>query len=458
MKYNPHDYQTDITMHQLLVPRNGVWAGMGRGKTSATLTTLDILQLERAEPALILAPKRVARSVWPKEIQKWDHLTGEAAVVLGDAATRAAILRGGLRKGNASIYTINYDNIPWLVDFLKDTKTRWPFSTIVADESTKLKGYRTRQGGKRTKALAEVAFLADRFMELTGTPAPNGLTDLWGQSYFLDAGVRLGRSYTAFMNRWFTRGFNGFDYKPTESAQREIEERLADLCLSIKGFDVDEPIVNKIMVDLPPAVRLRYREMERAFYTEIAGQPIEAVHAAAKSQKLLQMATGAVYLEGGKEWAWLHDEKIQALESVVAEAAGMPVLVVYYFKHDLARLKKAFPQGRELDDKQSTEDAWNAGKIPILFVHPQSAGHGLNLQDGGNILCFFSVDWNLEFHDQVIERIGPVRQKQSGHDRPVFLHYILGQDTMDEVVVERLIFKRSVQDALRIALQQRGLI
>lgn len=463
MKYVPHDYQQDITRHQLMKPRQATWAGMGRGKTSSTLTTLDILQLETARPALVLAPKRVARNVWPREMTKWDHLSGEVAVVAQpSAADRLAILRQSLRRGNASLYTINYDNIPWLVETLADLKIKWPFYTIVADEMTRLKSFRLKQGGKRAAALKKVAFEAKRFMGLTGTPAPNGYLDLWGQFYFVDAGTRLGDSFTDYRNRWFRKDHDGYSYEMFDHSKREIDERLKDVALTVEGFSVDAPIVNKVMVELPVDVRRQYAQMEKDFYAEVKGKGIEAVHAANKSSKLLQFSSGAVYyteedenLRKRTDWIDVHDEKLDALESVIEEAGGMPVMVVYWWKPSLAKLKKRFPQGRELDEKQSTEDAWNAGKIPVLFVHPQSAGHGLNLQYGSNIMAFFDVDWGLEGHDQVIERIGPVRQKQAGFNRPVYIHYILGENTMDEVVLERLVSKRSVQDLLMEAMIER---
>ena len=190
-------------------------------------------------------------------------------------------------------------------------------------------------------------------------------------------------------------------------------------------------------------------------FMELEGEPIEALSAAAKTMKCLQIANGAAYLEGGQDWKMIHDEKIAALEEIIEESGGMPVLVAYHFKSDLARLRTAFPAGRVLDANSTTIDAWNAGEIPLLFAHPASAGHGLNLQDGSNILAFFSVNWNLEEHQQIIERIGPVRQMQAGHKRPVFLHFILAADTVDEMILERLETKRSVQDILLAAMKTR---
>ena len=222
-------------------------------------------------------------------------------------------------------------------------------------------------------------------------------------------------------------------------------------------FDLREPIVTDIFVELPAKARKHYAEMEKVMFTQFGDDGVEAFGAAARTQKCLQIANGAAYLHGSnEEWADLHDEKLQALESIIGESGGMPILVSYSFKSDLARLKKAFPQGCELDSHPSTIKKWNAGKIPLLFAHPASAGHGISLQDGSNIIVFFAVDWNLENHLQIIERIGPTRQMQSGYDRNVFIYRILARDTVDEMVLERLSTKREVQDILLDAMKKRG--
>ncbi len=456
--YQPRDFQRDITLHQLRHPRCNVWAGMGSGKTVSTLTALDILLnlLGEAGPVLVLAPLRVARSTWPDEQRKWAHLRHLTVVcAAGDAAERKAAL-----ARSAQVTTINYDNLPRLVEYLGKA---WPFRTVVADESTRLKSFRLRGGAKRAAQLARVAHSrVERFINPTGTPAPNGLKDLWGQAWFIDAGERLGRTYTAFEQRWFEPERKGkteyVNWVPRAHAQTEIEERLRDVTLTItNALNVDKPIANVIRVELDKPVMTRYRELEREFFTEISGHEIEALNAAAKSVKCLQFANGAVYVDGtGTAWAEAHRAKIDALESIIEEAAGMPVLVAYHFKSDLARLRKAFSQARELDANPATITAWNAGKIPVLLAHPASAGHGLNLQDGSNILAFFGLWWDLEQHDQIIERIGPTRQKQSGHNRPVFLHYIVAKGTVDETVLARLETKRGVQDLLLEAMKARG--
>jgi SNF2 family DNA or RNA helicase len=458
-KFVPHDYQTPIIAHQLDVKRGATWAGMGTGKTVSTLSSIDALHLagDLTKPVLVLAPLRVAQSTWPDEVAKWEHLSGfEIVPIVGDQATRRAALKRVL-GGSVPAATINYDNIVWLLDTLSDLGVKdWPFDLVVADESTKLKSFRTRQGGKRAHALGKVAHLSNRWLNLTGTPAGNGLKDLWGQTWFLDGGERLGRHFSAFENRWFKRGYDGFSLEPLPSAQEQIQDRLRDICLTVEGLPVDEPIRNVVRVNLPGKAMGHYKEMEKQMYTEIGGHEIEANLAVTRTMKCLQLANGAVYTDDKGAWQEVHDAKIQALESVIEEAAGAPVLVAYHFKSDLARLQRAFSKSRVLDSNPATIREWSAGKIPILLAHPASAGHGLNLQDGGNILVFFSLNWNLEEHEQIKERIGPMRQKQSGYNRPVFEHYLVAADTVDEVVLERLANKRTVQDVLREAMTRKG--
>lgn len=273
--------------------------------------------------------------------------------------------------------------------------------------------------------------------------------------WFLDKGKRLGRSFSAFTQRWFRAGYTGYGVEPLPHAQAEIQEAVRDICITIDAkdwFDLREPIVNTIYVDLPPVARKLYDAMEAEMFMEIANTPpVEAANAADRTMKCLQLANGAVYVgeDEDRRWVPVHDVKIQALQEVVEEAAGMPVLVAYHFKSDLARLLKAFPKaGRHLDQDPQTVRDWNAGRIRVLFAHPASAGHGLSLQDGSNILVFFGHNWNLEEFLQMIERLGPTRQMQAGHDRPVFLHHIVARNTVDEVVMARRESKRQVQDLL----------
>lgn len=450
MTFKPHDYQEEALAHLYKERRAALWMPMGGGKTVTTLTALEALSVvEDVYPALVLAPLRVARSTWPDEIQKWPHLSHlRVSVITGTPKQRQKAL-----DTPADIYTTNYDNLVWLRTALGDA---WPFKTVIADEFTRLKSFRLRQGGSRARALGGVAHThVNRFIGLTGTPAPNGVKDLWGQIWFLDKGERLGKTFSAFEQRWFRKGYDGYSLVPYAHTQTEVEERLKDICLTVRGLPVDEPITTPIYVELPPAARAIYTDMETEMFAQIGDEGVEAVNAAVRTQKCLQLANGAAYVDDYGNWEAVHDAKLEALDSVIEEANGAPVLVAYNFKHDLARLQKRYPRGRVLDADPDTIRQWNRGEIGLLFAHPASAGHGLNLADGGNILAFYGVNWNLEEHMQIIERIGPMRQKQAGYDRPVFIYPILASNTVDTLVMYRLTSKKTVQEVLLEALKRR---
>lgn len=456
--FTPRPYQRVALDFLLNAPRCALWAGMGLGKTSAVLSVLDILYNLGGEthPTLILAPKRVAAHTWPDEARKWRQFQSlEVSPVLGTPAQRLAAL-----KRDVPIFTINYDNIPWLVEHYGD---RWPFRTLVPDEATRLKSFRLRQGGVRAQALSKgVHAHVTRVMELTGTPSPNGLSDLWGQIWMLDKGERLGRTYSAFVDRWFQRvpGDDGYaQIKPLAHAQAEIQNLLKDICLTLDAadwFDLEKPIVNVIQVDMPAKARAIYRDMEKEMFAQIEQHSIEAFGAAAKSMKCLQLANGAAYVgEDNKEFVEVHDAKLQALESVLEEAGGAPVLVAYHFKSDLARLQRAFPDAINIATAGGLRRA-KKGEGRLWLGHPASVGHGVDgLQEHCNIVVFFGHWWNLEEHDQFIERVGPVRQAQAGFKRPVFVHYVVAADTVDEIVMERRSTKREVQDLLLSAMKRR---
>ena len=450
MIFKPHDYQQEAMEWLYGHPRTALWMPMGGGKTVSSLTVLDALDLvDGVYPVLVLAPKRVAITTWPDEVTKWDHLKHlRVSAINGTPKQRQAAL-----DAPADIYTMAYDNLSWLCETLGDD---WPFVTVVADELTRLKSFRLRQGSKRAAALGKVAHTkVKRFIGLTGTPGANGLKDLWGQTWFLDKGERLGRTFSAFEQRWFRKGYDGFSLQPQPHAQDEIQARLTDICLTVTGLPVDEPIRNPIYVDLPPAARKMYDDMEEEMFAQIGLEGVEAANAAVRTQKCLQIANGAIYTDDAGRWGAVHDAKVEALESVIEEANGAPVLVAYNFKHDLERLRRSFPKARVLDADPDTVHQWNAGRIEVLLAHPASAGHGLNLADGGNILAFFGLNWSLEEHMQIIERVGPMRQKQAGYDRPVFVHYIMAKDTVDDMVFERLQSKKTVQEILLDAMKAR---
>lgn len=464
--YEPREYQGYGTAHIIDVPRCGLWAGMGLGKCVMTLTALDALFLcGDGYPALVLGPLRVARDTWSKEARKWHHLRNISVMpIVGSETERRMAL-----KYDASVYTTNYENLPWLVDHFGD---RWPFRTIIPDESTRLKGFRSKQGTVRTQALARAMMAhkrTERVIELTGTPSPNGLADLWGQLWFLDHGERLGRTYEAFKQRWFQRSHTGYGVDPLPFAMEQIQDKCRDLCLTIDAadwFDLEVPIVNNVYVDLPPKARNRYREMENDMFTILEEKEIEVFNAAARTQKLLQFANGAAYLNPevdsdghakAKEWRVVHNEKIEALRSCMEEAGGMPMLVSYEFKSDLARILQEFGDKAVNLSTQSGFDQFMRGKTPLGLAHPQSMGHGVDgLQDVTNIITHFGHNWNLELYDQINARIGPVRQFQSGYKRPVFINHIVARGTVDEDVMARRDNKRNVQDILLEAMKRRG--
>ncbi|WP_174098468.1 DEAD/DEAH box helicase [Candidatus Liberibacter asiaticus] len=455
MLLNLAPHQTKIVDWILDHKRCAIWASMGSGKTVSVLTALSYIHLWGEKSVLVIAPLRVAQSVWTSEVQRWSNFSHmNISVITGTVKQRTKVL-----KTPAVLYVINFENLGWLVQELKGT---WPFATIVVDESTKLKSFRLRQGSKTARALAKPAWESERFIELTGTPSPNGLIDLWGQIWFLDKGKRLGRVFQSFVARWFNTTQVGshigaVKHIPKANAQKEIEEKLSDCCLSLNIADyqnIDKPILITKKVPLPQPVMKQYHKFQRELYCDLQGENIEAFNSASKTVKCLQLANGAVYYDEEKHWKEVHDEKIKALEVIIEKANAAPIIVAYHFNSDLARLQKAFPQGRKLDQNPQTIREWNEGKIPLLFAHPASCGHGLNLQYGGNILVFFSLWWDLEEHQQMIERIGVTRQRQAGFKRAVFVYYLIAQNTIDELVLRRLQTKATVQDLLLEAMKK----
>jgi SNF2 family DNA or RNA helicase len=452
MKFEARPWQKPMISHILHNQRVNLWADMGSGKTSAVLTALDILQMCGSNffPALVLAPLRVARDVWPADGRKFDHLRGMTiSAITGTADER----RRALWK-TADIYTINYENIPWLVE---ECNGKWPFLTVVADESTRLKGFKLRMGTKRAAALAQVARKTQRWINLTGTPSPNGLKDLWGQTWFLDFGQRLGLTWTAFKDRWFDYDPYTAELSPKPHAQKEIQDLLRDVTLTIQmkdWVDLKAPVKSNVYVDLPPKVMAQYKELEKKLFLELSEDvEITALTAASKSTKCLQFAAGACYHNEDRDWVELHHAKLDALESIVEETAGANLLVAYWWKHDVERILKRFPKARVLRTEQDIKD-WNAGRISMGLGHPQSMGHGLNLQHGGHHIVFFSDWWNLESKLQIIERIGPVRQMQAGFDRAVYQYQIVARGTIEELVVERHETKAATQDLLLNAMKK----
>jgi hypothetical protein len=435
--------------------RCSLYAGMGIGKSSAALFALDMLKLQGQidAPTLVIGPMRVARDTWPEEVAKWEPFKDLRIVSLADTSMQ----RLAALKRKADIYTISYELTPWLVEHFME---KWPFRQVIADESDRLKGFRMKKGGRRAHALGRIAHnLTDRWVNLTGTPSPNGLKDLWGQQWYIDRGARLGRTYSAFMDRWFKPTWSGFGVEPMPHAEKEIHAALADCCLTIDPkdyFDLKDPIVTEIKVTLPPAARKIYKQLEKELFAELGDlNHVEVFNAAALTNKCLQLANGAVYTQH-PAWVAVHDEKIEAVRSVLAEAGGAPVLLAYQFKSDVARLKQAFPRAVELSTDAGMK-AFRSGNAEIGLAHPKSLGHGIDgLQDICNILIRYGHDWNLGERMQMLERIGPVRQMQAGKDRPVWVYDIVAKDTVDEDVIAAHAAKRTVQESLLAAMKRRS--
>lgn len=435
-------------------PRCALFADMGVGKTSLALCVQDMLRLAGVvkRPTLVIGPKRVARDTWPDEVAKWDFTRDtRISAIVGTLAECEAAL-----KRDAEVYTVNYERLPWLIErYLK----KWPFGTVIADESTRLKGHRSKgQGGQRTAALARVThLLTDRWINLTGTPSPNGLKDLWGQTWYLDRGQRLGRTYTAFKQRWFMPNWSGHGITPLPFAQEQIQGLIADICMTIDPadyYDIKKPMVTPLRVHMPAAALKQYKRLEDTMFTELlSGTALEVFNAGSLTNKCLQFANGAVYTKY-PVWEAVHNAKLEALESVGNETS-VPLLVAYEFKSDLARLKAAFPKGAELATDRGLK-AFKAGDAPYGFAHPGSMGHGIDgLQYVTHVLVRYGHGWDFEQRLQMAGRIGPMRQMQAEKNVVVKHIDIITDQTLDDVVIARHDSKRSVQDLLLEACKRR---
>lgn len=438
MRYKPHDYQDYATQFILDHPVAAIFLDCGLGKTVITLTAMEELLHDRfaVSRILIIAPLRVARDTWPAEIQKWEHLRQLTfAVAVGTERERIAAL-----AQRAELTIINRENVDWLV-----SKSGWPFDfdMIVIDELSSFKSYQAR----RFRALMKARPLAKRVVGLTGTPSANGLMDLWAEFRLLDMGKRLGRFITHYREELFLPDKRNqqmvFSYKPRPGAEDEIYQRIGDITISMRSADylkLPELVETQSMVKLSAKERKTYDAMRAEMVTTIGEQEIDAMNAAALSNKLLQMASGAVYDEDGKA-LHMHDRKLDALEDLVESANGRPVLVAYWYKHDAERIKERMPV-REI---RSSRDIryWNAGKIPVALIHPAGAGHGLNLQDGGSMLIWFSLTWSLELYQQTNARL-----YRQGQKHTVTITHIIAEGTIDEQVMLALQKKDKTQAAL----------
>lgn len=438
MRYNPHEYQTYATNFILEHPVAAVLLEMGLGKSVITLTAIYELMLNRFEvqKVLVIAPLRVARDTWPAEIEKWEHLTGLTySVAIGTEAERLAALRRP-----AHLYLINRENVDWLI-----TKSGIPFDfdMVVIDELSSFKSH----AAKRFKSLLKVRPTVKRMVGLTGTPSSNGLMDLWAEFRILDMGQRLGRYITHYRNNFFVPDKRNqqmiFSYKPRVGAEDAIYRLISDITISMKSADflkMPECIINEVFVALSEKEWSVYQALKEDMVVDLKDEEIDAVNAAALSGKLLQMANGAIYNEE-KEVIHIHDRKLDALEDLIEGANGKPVLVAYWYNHDLQRIKERFSI-REIKTSQDIKD-WNNGDIPIAIIHPASAGHGLNIQFGGSTIIWFGLTWSLELYQQTNARLWRQGQKST-----VVIHHIIAKDTIDEDVMKALRKKEKIQSAL----------
>lgn len=443
MKYVPHDYQQYATEYIKSHPVAAVLLDMGLGKTAISLTALLDLLFDsfEAHRILVIAPLRVARDTWPAEIEKWDHLSMLTySVAVGSEKDRkAALMR------DADIYIINRENVQWLVE---QSGIPFTFDTVIVDELSSFKNHQS----KRFKALMKVRPRIKRIVGLTGTPSANGLMDLWAEFKVLDMGHRLGRFIGMYRNNYFRpdkrNGQIIYSYKLLPGADKAIYKQISDITISMKATDhlkMPELVMNTHTVELSDDEREHYDELKQTLVLQLPEKEITVANAAALTGKLLQMADGAIYDDDG-DHIHIHDRKLDALEDLIEGANGKPVLVAYWFKHDLERIKSRF-KVREIKSSSDIRE-WNAGKIPVAVIHPASAGHGLNLQTGGSTLIWFGLTWSLELYQQTNARLW-----RQGQQDTVVIHHIITDDTVDGRVLKALQSKEKIQDSLIAAVK-----
>lgn len=452
MEFKPHPYQQYCIEKIMQTNKLGLFLDMGLGKTAITMTAIRQLKHDRfaVNRVLVIAPKKVAEGTWTREKDKWNHTKVlRVSQVLGSLNKRIKALHTP-----ADVYIINRENVVWLVDYYKN---KWPFDMVVVDESSSFKSHKA----KRFKALASVGCHINRMVELTGTPSPNSLADLWSQVFLLDQGERLGERYTHFRERYFDPGERGqnvvYNYRPKVGSNESILEKIADICISMKAEDylqLPDITYDDVPVVLDIKATKAYQDMERKMVLELpeAEEEISVTSAAALSNKLLQLANGALYDED-HEAHRIHDCKLEAFMELIESMQGKPVLVFYNFRHDRERiievLVKTKLRVRELKTPKD-EDDWNHREIDVLLAHPASAAYGLNLQDGGNHVIWFGLTWNFEQYSQANKRL-----HRQGQTEKVIIHHLVSQGTRDEDVMEALQHKDNVQSWVMDSLKAR---
>jgi SNF2 family DNA or RNA helicase len=439
-RHNLHEYQERCIEFIHTTPKCALWLDMGLGKSTTTLTAVsDLLDGLTVSRVLVVAPLRVAKSVWVQEAKKWQHLRHLTfSVCVGSERQRIAALHS-----TADVYVINRENVKWLVDFYK---RKWPFDCVVLDESSSFKN----ASSQRFKALKKVSDLIERMIQLTGTPTSNGLLDVWAQIALLDNGSRLGRSMTVYKQRFFESDYMGYKFTPIKGAQQLIEGLISDVVVSMRAEDylqLPERIDLQIPVELDSKTAKLYKELEQEFLLKIEDEEITAMTAATLAGKLLQVSNGAIYTNEHGNFIELHNEKLDALEELV-ELNNEPLLVAYNFKSDLVRLKERFPFAVALDKDESTIDRWNNGEIQMLLAHPASASMGLNLQRGGSVIVWFGLNWSLELYQQFNARL-----HRQGQEKPVRIIHLVASGCIDEKVLQAIDNKAKTQDDLLNALR-----
>jgi len=442
MIFIPHPYQSYCIERLLQEPALGLYIDMGLGKSVITLTAINELRRHRfaIRRALIIAPKKVAEATWQAEAAKWGHLRGlRISTVLGTAQEREAAL-----QREADAYIINRENVVWLVEYCGK---EWPFDMVVLDEST---SFKSRQA-KRFRALASVRSRISRLVELSGTPAPNSLLDLWPQVYLLDGGRRLGRYITQYRERYFVPdkrcGPQVYSWRLKPFAEEAIMAAISDICITMSAEDylqLPELIYDTVPVALDDKSQAAYKRLEREAYLALGDREIDAQTAAVLSGKLLQLCNGAIYDDKG-EAVVVHRCKLEAFVELIEGLQGQPALVFYAYRHDLERLEAALAKSGKRAARLDAESVrrWNAGEVDVLLAHPASAAYGLNLQEGGHHVVWFGLTWSLEQYQQANARL-----YRQGQTRPVIVHHLIVKDSRDEAVMEALVGKDTTQDRL----------
>lgn len=479
-EFKPRHQQKAMIDGVTQLPRCNIFASPGTGKTSAVLCALDIRNMMGDDifPVLVTGPMRVVNTVWSTEMESWAQFKKYTySKILGTPKQRRDAL-----AAKADFYFINTENLLWLDEHLtKELGVAWPFNTVIVDESTRIKNHRcsrvdtrkrkdahrfkvrymfSRGGSKNPSALMKHATKTRYWVNLTGTPTPNGVKDIWGQHWPMDFGAALGETFTEFKERWFVPEYGSSAaqerIRPLPHSEDEILDLIAPYTVTVDSATlVDKPNVVRVLTELPDSLRKRYRELAKDAYLQLVELEKEAtvtgVNAGALAMKLRQFAAGSIINDQGGT-TQVHSLKIEALKELRETLGDTPIIVAYHFRSDLEAIQKAFPKAVLLpkgSKQKEVEDKWNSGKISMLLLHPQSAGHGLNLQYGGNIMVIYTPDWNAEYYEQVIERIGPMRQKQAGLDRPVWIYRLEVKGTIDTTILAAIDGKMEVSQSVK---------